>query len=278
MPGRDLFAGWGEAGVDPSKPSIARVYDYWLGGDHHFVADRELGDAMSRLDPWIPAACRANRAFLQRVVRYLAARGVRQFLDIGSGIDTTGGNVHEIAEQAIPGARTVYADRDPAAVAEGRKILEGSKRAVVIHADLRDPAAILADPELCAMLDLAEPVAIMLVAVLHFVTDADDPYRIAAALRDAAAPGSYLAISHVTGAANAALTGAVTRLYNDKAADGQARTRQEIARFFGDWELTAPGLVYAPLWQPDSPDEVPATAERMWFLAGVARKPVPACG
>lgn len=154
--------------------------------------------------------------------------------------------MHEIAEQVAPGARTIYADRDPAAVAEGRKILEGTKRAVVIHADLRDPAAILADPDSRAVLDLTEPVAIILVAVLLFLTDADDPYRIAAALRDAAAPGSYLVVSHVTGT-NVALTGAATRLYNDKTADGQARSRYEIARLFGDWELAAPGLVYAPL-------------------------------
>lgn len=124
VPSRDLFAGWSEAGVDASKPSIARVYDYWLDGDHNFVVDREFGDAMTRLDPWIPAACRANRAFLQRTVRFIAARGVRQFLDIGSGIPAAG-NVHEIAEQVVPGARTVYADRDPAAVAEGAKYSRG---------------------------------------------------------------------------------------------------------------------------------------------------------
>lgn len=128
------------------------------------------------------------------------------------------------------------------------------------------------------MLDLTEPVAIILVAVLHFLTDADDPSRIAAALRDAAPPGSYLVVSHVTAGTNAALTGAATRLYNDKTADGKARSRYEIARFFGDWELAAPGLVYAPLWRPDPSDEMPAAAERMWFLAGVAQKPVPACG
>lgn len=272
MPGREVYEGWREAGVDPSKPSIARVYDYWLGGDHNLVVDRELGDAMTRLDPHIPAACRANRAFLARAVRHIAARGVRQFLDIGSGIPTAG-NVHQIAEQAIPDARTVYVDRDPAAVAEGRKILGDAKRAVVIQADLRDPAAILADPQLRSLIDFTERVAIMLVATLHFVKDTDDPHSIVASLRDTVAPGSFLTISHVTGDANRALTGAATRLYNDRAADGQSRSRKEISAFFGSWELAVPGLVYAPQWRPDPSDDVPVPADRMWFLAGVARKP-----
>jgi hypothetical protein len=272
VPGRDLFEGWREAGVDPGKPSSARVYDYWLGGEHNFVADREVGDAMARLDPWIPAACRANRAFLGRAVRYVASQGVAQFLDIGSGIPTAG-NVHE----AAPGARVVYVDRDPVAVAEGRKLLDHTERAVVLQADLRDPAAILASPLTRSMIDFTEPVAIMLMAILHFVLDAGDPDRIVSALRDAAAPGSFLVISHITGDANQALATAVSRLYNDKAADGQARSREEVARFFGDWKLAGPGLVYAPRWRPDPAGDEPASAERMWFLAGVARKPDPSC-
>src|SRR6266702_3677289 len=137
-PGR--VAGWREAGVDPTKPSIARVYDYWLGGTHNLAADRELGRRMETLDPRIPAACKANRAFLGRAVRFLAEQaGFRQFTDIGSGIPTAG-NVHEVAQRAASDARVVYADRDPVAVAEGRGLLAGNDRATLIRADLRDPA------------------------------------------------------------------------------------------------------------------------------------------
>ena len=274
-PGR--FAGWREAGVDPTKPSIARVYDYWLGGTNNLAADRELGRRMETLDPRIPASCKANRAFLGRAVRFLALQaGIGQFIDIGSGIPTAG-NVHEVAQRAAPDARVVYADRDPVAVAEGRELLAGNNRATVIRADLRDPAAILSHRDAGRLIDFDEPVGLILVAVLHFITDAQDPYGIVARLRDAAAPGSYLVVSHVTNQDNPGLAVAAERVYNARAADGQARSYAEILKFFGSWELTEPGLVYAPLWQPDSPEDVPRHPEQFWFLAGVARKPEPAC-
>ena len=274
-PGR--FAGWREAGVDPTKPSIARVYDYWLGGTHNLAADRELGRRMETLDPRIPAACRANRAFLGRAVRFLAEQaGIRQFIDIGSGMPTAG-NVHEVAQRAAPDVRVVYADRDPVAVAEGRELLAGNHRAAVIQADLRDPAGILSHPETGRLIDFAEPVGLILVAVLHFILDAQDPYGIAERLRDAAVPGSYLVVSHVTNQGNPGLAAAAERVYNSRAADGQARMHAEILRFFGSWELAESGLVYAPLWRPDSPEDVPRHPEQFWFLAGTARKPEPAC-
>ena len=270
----DLFDGWADAGADPTKPNIARVYDYWLGGRHNLVADRELAEAMATLDPWIPAACKANRAFLGRVVRSLAERGIRQFLDIGSGIPTAG-NVHEVAQAAAPGARVVYADRDPVAVAMGRTLLDGNDRAGVVQADIRDLDAILGGPAVGRLIDFGKPVAIMLVAILHFVLDADEPYRLVQRLRDTAAPGSYLVLSHATSQGNEALTAAAEHVYNSRAADGQARSREQIARFFGDWNLADPGLVYAPQWQPSSPGDVPDHPERYWFLAGVARKVAP---
>lgn len=271
--GRDPFDGWRDAGVDPTKPNIARVYDYWLGGHHNLVADRELAEAMATLDPWIPAACKANRAFLGRAVRYLTARGIRQFLDIGSGIPTAG-NVHEIAQLAAPDARVMYVDKDPVVVAMARKLLAGNAHAAVIEADIRDSATILSDPAVGKLIDFSKPTAIMLAAILHFVTDADDPYGIVSHLRDTAAPGSYLALSHATSQDNHTLAAAAERIYNSRAADGQARSREQITGFFGDWELTDPGLVYAPQWQPDPPD-VLDRPERLWFLAGVARKPMP---
>jgi hypothetical protein len=270
------FAGWREAGVDPTKASIARVYDYWLGGTRNLAADRELGSRMEILDPRIPAACRANRAFLGRAVRFLAQAGIRQFIDIGSGIPAAG-NVHEVAQGAAPDARVVYADRDPVAVAEGRELLAGNHQAAIIRADLRDPVAVLSHPETRRLIDFDKPVALILVAVLHFIMDAEEPYGIVERLRDAAASGSYLVVSHVTNQGNPRLAAAAERVYNARAADGQARSHAEILRFFGGWELAQPGLVYAPLWQPSSPADVPRQPEQFWFFAGMARKPEPAC-
>jgi SAM-dependent methyltransferase len=270
----DLFDGWAVAGVDPTKANIARVYDYWLGGRHNLVADRELAEAMATLDPWIPAACRANRAFLCRAARFLAGQGIRQFLDIGSGIPTAG-NVHEAVQSAAPAARVVYVDRDPVAVAMGRKLLAGNDRAGVVQADIRDLDAILDSPVAGRLIDPGEPLGIMLVAVLHFVPDAEEPYRLVQRLRDAAAPGSYLVLSHATSQDNEPLAAAAERIYNSRAADGQARSREQIAGFFGGWELAEPGLVYSPQWRPGSPEDVPDHPEKYWFLAGVARKEDP---
>ena len=270
----DPFDGWAEAGVDPTKPNIARVYDYWLGGRHNLVADRELAETMATLDPWIPAACKANRAFLGRAVRFLTAHGIRQFLDIGSGIPTAG-NVHETAQSAAPDSRVVYVDRDPVAIAMGRKLLTGNDRAAVVQADIRDVDAILVNPAVSRLIDFGEPVAIMLVAILHFVLDAAEPYRLVQRLRDTAGPGSYLALSHATSQDNKALAAAAERIYNSRAADGQARSREQIAGFFGSWELAEPGLVYSPQWRPGSAEYVPDHPERYWFLAGVARKKAP---
>jgi SAM-dependent methyltransferase len=268
-------AAWREAGADPTKPSIARVYDYWLGGTHNLVADRELARRMETLDPRIPASCRASRAFLRRAVRFLAAEaGVSQFLDIGSGIPTAG-NVHEIAQAARPGARVVYADRDPVAVAEGQALLADNPDAAVIKADLRDPAAILNDPETARLIDFSQPVGLILAAVLHFLTDAQRPYAIVEQLAAALAPGSFLVLSHATNEADPRLAASATRLYVAGAADGQSRSRPEIRRFFDGWELAEPGLVWAPQWRPDPGQDVPAHPERFWFLAGVARKPGP---
>lgn len=270
----ELLAVWRDAGVDPTRASIARVYDYWVGGTHNLVVDRELGERMATLDPRIPAACKANRAFLGRAVRFLAGQGIRQFLDIGSGIPTAG-NVHDVAQDVAPGSRVVYVDRDPVAVAQGRRLLDGNDHATVIQADIREPDRILSHPETTTLIDFGEPVAVMMVAVLHFVMDADDPQGIVARFRSAVVPGSRLAISHVTSEANPGLTAAAERIYNNRAADGQARSRQEVSRFFGDWALTAPGLVYAPAWRPDQPEDVPSDPERLWFLVGVAVKPAP---
>jgi hypothetical protein len=176
---------WVPPGVDTKRANVARVYDYWLGGSHNFLADQDAARATAAVQPSVRMSARANRAFLGRAVRFLAANGIRQFLDIGSGIPTEG-NVHEIAQRADPDARIVYADVDPVAVAHSRALLDGSQGAAVIEADLREPAEILRNATVRGMIDFAQPVGLLLVAVLHFLADADDPWRIVATLRDPA--------------------------------------------------------------------------------------------
>jgi hypothetical protein len=188
--------GWVPPEIDITKANIARVYDYWLGGSHNFRADQDVARAMIAVDPNIRAMMRANRAFLGRAVRYLAREGgIRQFLDIGSGIPTEQ-NVHEVAQAAAPGTRIVYVDNDEVAVAHSRLMLEDNPDATVIQADLREPDKILADPETQLLIDFTQPVALLLLAVLHFVPDMANPAQILATLRDAVPPGSYLVICH----------------------------------------------------------------------------------
>ncbi len=265
--------GWVPPGIDTGKANIARVYDWWLGGDHNFRADQDAARAMIAIEPNARGIARANRAFLGRAVRFLAAEaGITQFLDIGSGIPTVN-NVHQVARAAAPGARVLYADVNDVAVAHSRLLLDDVPGAAVIQADLREPAKILADPETRRLLDFSQPVAVLLVAVLHFLPDADEPYQIVASLRDALAPGSRLVVSHACRDAqpDAALA-ATEAVYRSKvAAQGRARTREEIARFFDGFTLVDPGLVWMAQWRPDSPEDVPEPPEKFWFLAGVGQ-------
>ena len=250
--------GWVPPGVDISKANIARVYDYWLGGRHNFRADQDAARALITVEPNARAIMRANRAFLGRAVRFLAGEaGIRQFLDIGSGIPTEQ-NVHEVA------------------VAHSRLMLEDTPDATIIHADLRDPAKILADPETQLLIDFSQPVALLLVAVLHFVSDADRPAQILAALRDALAPGSYLVICHGCRDPGPDLASSAEAVYRSRVA-GQLcmRTREEIASLFDGFALVEPGLVWLPEWRPDSPDDVPEDPSRTWALVGVGRSEGP---
>ena len=264
--------GWVPPGVDTGKANIARVYDWWLGGTHNFRADQDAARAMIAVEPNARGIARANRAFLGRAVRYLAAEaGIRQFLDIGSGIPTEN-NVHQVAQAAAPGARVVYADVDDVAVAHSRLILDGNPDAAVIQADVREPAKILADPDAAFLLDFREPVAVLLVAVLHFLPDADNPHQIVARLRDALAPGSYLVVCHACRDASPDAMAAAETVYRSRvAAQGRARTGEEIAGFFDGFTLVDPGLVWMTQWRPDNPGDVPEDPEKFWFLAGVAR-------
>jgi SAM-dependent methyltransferase len=266
-----MRAGWVPPDVDTGKANIARVYDWWLGGTHNFRADQDAARAMLAVEPNARAIAQENRAFLGRAVRFLAAEaGVRQFLDIGSGIPTQR-NVHEVARETAPGTRVVYADRDDVAVAHSRLILDGDPDATVIQADLRQPDSILADPG-TRILDFAQPVAVLLLAVLHFLPDAVEPERLVAALRDALPPGSYLVISHGCSDAQPDVTAKFASVYRSKvAAQGRARSRAEISRFFDGCTLVDPGLVWLPEWRPADPAEVPGEPAKYWFLAGVGR-------
>jgi hypothetical protein len=263
---------WVPPDVDTRRANVARVYDYWLGGSHNFLTDQDLGRAIAAVEPNIRAMARANRAFLGRAVRFLAAAGVRQFLDIGSGIPTEG-NVHEIAELAAPGAHVVYADIDPVAVAHSKAILAANTSAAVIEADLREPETILTNATVGELIDFSQPTGLLLVAVLHFIADAEDPWQIIATLRDALAPGSYLALCHATDESRPSLAQATQKVYSSGVSTkGGPRSRADILRFFDGFDLVDPGLVFMPQWRPDSPADVPDDPSQFWGLVGVGQK------
>lgn len=263
---------WVPSGVDPKRANIARVYDYWLGGTHNFLADQDVARAIAAVAPTAPLIGLANRAFLRRAVRYLSDAGIRQFLDIGSGIPTQG-NVHEVAQEASPDARVVYVDIDPVAVAHSKVILNGNDNAAVIAADLRATGEILAHSQTRRLIDSSQPTGLLLVAILHFIADAEDPWQIVASLRDALAPGSYLVLCHGTDDGVPETARAVKEVYDRSVTNPlHVRSRAQIMRFFEGFDLVEPGLVFIPQWRPDSPADVPADAHEYGNLAGVGRK------
>ena len=259
-------------GIDTGKANTARVYDYWLGGSSNFLADQDAARAMLAVDPSLRAAVRENRAFLGRAVRYLAGpAGIRQFLDIGSGIPTER-NVHEVAQEIAPDSRIVYVDSDEVAVAHSRLLLQDNPTATIIQADLREPEKILADPATQLLLDLSRPVALLLVAVLHFIPDEEDPWGIVAGLRDALAPGSHLVVCQACSDAKPELASATMKAYEGRVAARSAlRPRVGIRRFFDGFDLIDPGLVWLPEWRPGSPADVPEDPRKFWGLVGVGR-------
>ncbi len=261
-------------GVPLDTPSVARMYDYFLGGFHHFAVDRQTAEELIALYPALPQVARANRAALRRVVTFLAEQGIDQFLDIGSGIPTVG-NVHEVAQRINPAARIVYIDNDPVAVEHSRAILANNPLVTVVEADARLPEELLAHPEVQRLLDCDRPIAVLVLALLHFIPDDAAAERVVRTLRDALAPGSYLAISHAThGHLPGEATAQAERLYTRFTAGGKYRTAAAIARFFEGLTLIEPGLVYAPLWRPETPDDpFLDRPEESVNLVGVGRMP-----
>src|SRR4051812_26096826 len=262
---------WVPAEVDLSRPSAARVYDYYLGGSHNLEVDRRMAREAISLWPDLPEIMQTNRAFLRRSVRYLTGQCITQFLDVGSGIPTVG-NVHEAARQADPRARVVYVDSDPVAVAHSRAILAGDEHTAVVHADVREPETILGDPTVRTTLDLDRPIAVLMVAVLHFVSDEHDPFGAVARIRDRLAPGSHLALSHASAEGRPEAAASHRELYSRTPTPMTMRRREEIAWFFDGFDLVDPGLVWLPLWRPDAPDAAARHPERTTGFAGVGRR------
>jgi len=260
--------------IATSRPHTARIYDYYLGGKNHFPVDREVAEKSLASVPSARIGAREQRAFLGRAVRYLAGEaGIRQFLDIGAGLPTTG-NVHEVAQAIVPSARVVYVDNDPLVLAHAGVLLTSSEegRTAYIHADLRSPGEILSSPVVREVLDFSQPVAVMLVGILHFLEDKDEPERIVATLRNALSPGSYLTASHLNPEHDPAGVAAGVRAYRAGGVTVQARDSSELAALaFRDLELVPPGVVSVSEWRPGSLGPRPTLAEVSCY-GGVARK------
>jgi hypothetical protein len=259
--------------IDTSRPHPARIYDYALGGKNHFAADREMAEKAWAAVPAGRTAARENRSFLGRAVRYLAAEaGIRQFLDIGTGLPAAG-NVHEVAQKVAPESRVVYVDNDPLVLAHARVLLTSGPegRTGCILADLRDPAAIVGNPVTREVIDFTRPVALMLVAVLHFIQDDDNPAGIIKTLAEALPPGSFLVASHLTGEHDRHGWAAVERDCRAAGIQAQWRDADAFARLaFAGLELVPPGIVLVSEWRPDTGGPRPSPAE-VSIYGGVAR-------
>jgi len=260
------------APIDTTVAHPARVYDYWLGGKDNFAADREAAERVLAVTPGLRFRVQANRAFLARVVRYLAAEaGIRQFLDIGTGIPSAN-NTHEVAQAVAPDSRIVYVDNDPIVLIHAKALLASGPEGATqyIDGDIRDPAAIL--QAAARTLDFTRPTALMLLGILHLIQDSEDPYRIVAELVDALPSGSYLAISHPASDIHVAAQAEAQKRYNERVSTPQTmRNRAEVTRFFDGLDLVRPGVVYVHAWRPDPGDVAPV--DGVSAHGGVAHKP-----
>jgi hypothetical protein len=258
----------------PDIPSPARIYDYLLGGKDNYPVDRQAGEAILALAPNSRQAARWNREFLQRAVRFMVKEaGIRQLIDIGTGLPAAG-NVHEAARRDSHPVRIVYVDNDPVVLVHGRDMLHGVPDTAILEHDLRAPAEILADPELRRLIDFGEPVGIMLIAILHFIPDGDDPASIIGDLLAPFPPGSYLALSHATqDGIPVPLADAVKNVYEEATAQSFPRRREDVLALVRGLRLVDPGMVWIPQWRPDPGAQMPADPERSYGYALVARKP-----
>ena len=255
--------------IDITVAHPARIYNYYLGGTTHFAADRKIANNVLAVLPEGRDMAIANRAFLGRVVRFLASQGIHQLLDIGIGLPWPG-SPSEILHAIDPDARVVYVDNDPIVVAHARALLRDGGPMDVVHGDLRAPEKLLADPVIAATLDFSKPMAILLVAVLHFIRDREEPERIVQTLKDAMPPGSYLAISHGTHDFNPERATAAVRGYDEATAPFVLRSRERVEWFLNGLDMVEPGVVQLPYWRPDG--GVEEDPSKIWLYAAVGRK------
>ncbi|MFD5073471.1 SAM-dependent methyltransferase [Streptomyces sp. NPDC058371] len=262
--------------IDTSRPHPARIYDYLLGGKDNYPVDEAAAEQILVHTPTARTAVRANRLFMQRAVRWLAAEaGIRQFLDIGTGIPTEP-NLHQIVQGVAPESRVVYADNDPVVLSHARALLRSTRegRTAYLHADAREPQKILQSPELHETLDLSQPVALSLIALLHFVPDEAGPYDLVRSFVDALPSGSYLVLTHGFSGEEQDRLSEVQTVYRSGGISVQGRSRAEVARFFEGLDLVDPGIVTAHRWRPEPGDPLTdATDAEIMVHAGMARKP-----
>ena len=267
--------------VDPARPAPARVYDYLLGGGNNFESDRNAANRIMALVPEIRDCAWSNRGFHQRAARWIAERGVRQFIDIGSGLPTVG-NTHEVVQLVDPGCRVVYADNDPMVEAHARELLGDSTRVRVVRGDLRDPETVLSHPDTRELIDFSQPAGLLMTAVVHFIGDKPDPWGLVGRCVSALAPGSYLALSHLTDDHKPArAVGAFCRAFEHATEQLHFRTVPEIARFFDGLELVPPSagdhdgrICYAGDWGAEDPVLADSDGSR-WLVCGVGKVPDP---
>jgi trans-aconitate methyltransferase len=266
---------YGQSDFDPHTPNIARMYDYYLGGKDNFAADREAAEKALSVAPELRAGAAEVRKFLTRAVRYVADRGIRQFLDLGCGLPTQG-NVHEIAQSAAPDARVVYVDNDATVISHARALLETNPLTKVVQADLREPEELLSRPAVRELIDFNAPVAVLAVAVLHLIPDDEQVLHIVDVLRAAMAPGSYFVLAHAIGDMRPETTSKLAALYSQSVrmqgpGRPNLRGKAEVARYLEGMELVEPGLVHLSEWRPDPGDEWQGTTP-IWAVGGVGRK------
>jgi hypothetical protein len=255
--------------IDSSKPSVARMYDYYLDGKDNYPVDREAVERVAEAMPEIRQLARENRAFLRRAVRYMARQGIRQFIDIGSGLPTAG-NTHEIAQEIAPDARVVYVDNDPVVLAHGRALLARDDNTTVITADMHEPADVLRHPKTTRLIDFSQPVGVLLIAMVHFLTVEERP-AVMGQLYDALAPGSHVTATHVTTVGKSAdAVAQIEAVYATTPTPIFFRDSTEIGHFFDGYELVEPGLVTLDTWRPDPADPAPGATK--WLYGAVGRK------
>jgi SAM-dependent methyltransferase len=266
-----LVSGWDPGLIDTGVAHPARMYDYYLGGKDNYQVDRDAAEEVLAVLPEGRDMARANRAFLGRAVRFLVAQGIRQFLDIGTGIPGPG-NTGDVSREAAPDARVVYVDNDPIVLSHTQSLLEYHDPAhtAVIDADLRDPDSILMHPAVSGVLDFEQPVAVLMVAVLHFLKDVDDPAGAVERIKRAIPSGGYMVLSHGTGDFEPDRAFTAVQGYNQASAPFVLRSRKDITAFFDGTELVEPGVVQIPWWRPDG--NVPPESEKIWIYGGIGYK------